>query len=149
MISLKWLFHACVCSRCLTDILKTEEMDRRWIVGRGGVKRSKYLVPCFLFVEVSYSIHWIRGRSLLSPPIHRLPYSHFFVMNKNDALPSSGTKRNLSFQSLQRDCTSSWVILFSVSFEILSCLCSLWNTIVTLQVGCVCIKAWEFTMGII
>ncbi len=34
-------------------------MDRRRIVVRGGVKRSKYLVPCFLFVEVSYSIHWI------------------------------------------------------------------------------------------
>jgi len=45
-------FSACVCSRCLTDMLKTGEMDRR-IVGRGGVKRSKYIVPCFLLVEVS------------------------------------------------------------------------------------------------
>ncbi len=143
MIPLKWLFHTCVCSRCLTDILKTEEMDRMRIVGRGGVKRSKYLVPCFLLVEVSYSIHWIRGRH---PSIDL--HIHHCVMNKNDALPSTGTKRNLSFQSLQRDCASSWVILFSVSFDILSCLCSIWNTIVTLQVGYVCIKAWEFTMRI-
>ncbi|XP_048056319.1 phospholipid phosphatase-related protein type 5 isoform X2 [Megalobrama amblycephala] len=27
-------------------------MDRERIVGRGGVKRSKYIVPCFLFVEL-------------------------------------------------------------------------------------------------
>jgi len=49
---MKLSFSACVCSRCLTDMLKTGEMDRR-IVGRGGVKRSKYIVPCFLLVEVS------------------------------------------------------------------------------------------------
>ncbi|XP_017577571.1 phospholipid phosphatase-related protein type 5 isoform X1 [Pygocentrus nattereri] len=27
-------------------------MDRRMVVGRGGLKKSKYIVPCFLFVEL-------------------------------------------------------------------------------------------------
>lgn len=78
-------------------------MDRRRIVARGGVKRSKYIVPCFLFVEVSCTLDYTVACSLLSPSFHRLPYLPFSFGHECYALPSSGTKRNLKLESLQRD----------------------------------------------